>query len=59
LGACGLSTAIIGLAVSLQTQLAALAALVIGGVPAKSAWMHRTGHKGSPAPAGVGLPGAR
>jgi hypothetical protein len=59
LGACGLSTAIIGLAFSPEAQLGVLAALVVGGVLAQSAWMHRKGGKGSPAPAGVDSPGAR
>jgi low temperature requirement protein LtrA len=53
-----LPTAMVGLAFSPEAQLAALAALVIGGVLAESAWTHRKGHKGSPAPAGVGLRGA-
>ena len=48
----------IGLAVSPQAQLAVLAALVVGGVLAESAWMHRKGRKGSPAPACAGLRGA-
>jgi low temperature requirement protein LtrA len=54
-----LGTAIIGLAFSPEAQLGLLAALVVGGVLAESAWMRRKGRKGSPAPAGVGLRGAR
>jgi low temperature requirement protein LtrA len=54
-----LGTAIIGLAFSPEAQLGLLAALVVGGVLAESAWMHRQGRRGSPAPAGVGLRGAR
>jgi low temperature requirement protein LtrA len=54
-----LGTASIGLAFSPQAQLAVLAAVVVGGVLAESAWMHRKGRKGSPALAGVGLRGAR
>jgi low temperature requirement protein LtrA len=53
-----LPSAMVGLAFSPEAQLGALAALVIGGVLAESAWMHRKGHKGSPAPACVGLRGA-
>jgi hypothetical protein len=53
-----LPTAMVGLAFSPEAQLGALAALVIGGVLAESAWMHRKGRKGSRAPACVGLRGA-
>jgi low temperature requirement protein LtrA len=51
-----LSTATVGLVVSPGAQLAVLAAIVAGGVLAESAWEHREGRKGSPAPAD-GLPG--
>jgi hypothetical protein len=49
----------VGLVVSPGAQLGVLAALVVGGVLAESAWEHRKGRKGSPALAGVGLGGAR
>jgi hypothetical protein len=44
----------VGLAVSPETQLGVLAAVVVGGVVAESAWERHRGRKGSPAPA-VGL----
>jgi low temperature requirement protein LtrA len=53
-----LPTAIIGLAFSLEAQLALLAAVMVGGVLAESAWTHRKRRKGSPAPACAGLRGA-
>jgi low temperature requirement protein LtrA len=46
-----LFTVMVGLAVSPEAQLGALAAIMVGGVLAESAWMHRKGGKGSPAPA--------
>jgi low temperature requirement protein LtrA len=54
-----LSTAIIGLAVSPEAQLGLLAAVMVGGVLAESAWIHHKGRKGSPAPACAGLGGTR
>jgi low temperature requirement protein LtrA len=56
-----LPTAMVGLAVSPGAQLGVLAAVIVGGVLAESAWMHRKGRKGrkgSRVPAGVGLRGA-
>jgi low temperature requirement protein LtrA len=53
-----LSTAIIGLAFSPEAQLGLLAAVMVGGVLAESAWTHRKRRKGSPAPACAGLRGA-
>ena len=53
-----LPTAMVGLAVSPGAQLGVLAAVMVGGVLAESAWMHRKGRKGSPAPACVDLRGA-
>jgi hypothetical protein len=53
------STAIIGLAFSPEAQLGVLAAVMVGGVLAESAWTYRKGLSGSPAPAGAGLRGAR
>jgi low temperature requirement protein LtrA len=53
-----LPSAMIGLAVSPGAQLGVLAAVMVGGVLAESAWMHRKGRKGSPAPACAGLRGA-
>jgi hypothetical protein len=49
----------VGLAVLPEAQLGVLAAVVVGGVLAESAWMHRKRRKGSPAPAGAGLRGAQ
>jgi low temperature requirement protein LtrA len=53
-----LLTAMVGLAVSPGAQLGVLAAVIVGGVLAEAAWMHRKGRKGSRAPACVGLRGA-
>jgi low temperature requirement protein LtrA len=46
-----LATVMVDLAVAPEAQLGALAAIMVGGVLAESAWMHRKGRKGSPAPA--------
>jgi low temperature requirement protein LtrA len=53
-----LPSAMICLAVPPGAQLGVLAAVMVGGVLAESAWMHRKGRKGSPAPACVDLRGA-
>ena len=57
MAAAVLPSAMIGLAVSPEAQLGVLAAVVTGGVLAESAWKHRKGQRGSPAPACVGLRG--
>jgi len=41
----------VGLVVSPEAQLGVLAAVMVGGVVAESAWMHRKGRRRSPAPA--------
>jgi low temperature requirement protein LtrA len=53
-----LPTALIGLAVSPQAQLGVLAAIVVGGVLAESAWECRRGPKSSPTRACAGSSGA-
>ncbi len=53
-----LPTVMAGLAVSPQAQLGVLAAVVVGGVLAESAWEHRKVRKGSPAQACAGSRGA-
>jgi low temperature requirement protein LtrA len=52
-----LATATIGLAVSPEAQLGALAATMVGGVLAESVRQHGQGPKGSPAPTCMGLRG--
>jgi low temperature requirement protein LtrA len=42
LAGVALPTAVVGLAVSAQAQLAALAAVIVGGLPAGSAWERRS-----------------
>jgi low temperature requirement protein LtrA len=53
-----LSTALVGLAVSPEAQLGVLAAVVVGGVLAESAWERRGGPKSSPTRACTGSSGA-
>src|SRR5829696_5161861 len=53
-----LPTVMIGLAVSPEAQLGVLAAVVVGGVLAESAWERRRGPKSSPTRACAGSSGA-